>query len=71
MRTYIKREESRVRSERVFLPSPRKEYQQVKGINIDGGMVNIREEGWKEKSGSHLGCGTAFGARSDHSGGGA
>lgn len=48
MRAYLKREESRVKPERVVLPPPGKDHQQVKGISIDGGMVNIREEGWKE-----------------------
>ena len=48
MRVYLKREEGRVKPERVVLPPPGKDHQQVKGISMDGGMVNIREEGWKE-----------------------
>lgn len=48
MRAYIKWKESQVKPERVILPPVGKDHQQVKGVSIDGGMVNIREEGWKE-----------------------
>jgi hypothetical protein len=34
--------------ERVVLPDARQDHTQQKGISLDGGMVNIREEGWKE-----------------------
>jgi len=48
IRAYQKREESRVKPERVILPPPGQDHQQVKGVSIDGGMVNVRGEGWKE-----------------------
>jgi hypothetical protein len=34
--------------ERVVLPEAGQDHAQQKGISLDGGMVNIREEGWKE-----------------------
>lgn len=48
IRAHQKREESRVKPERVVLPPPGQDHQQVKGVSIDGGMVNVRGEGWKE-----------------------
>jgi hypothetical protein len=34
--------------ERVVLPDACHDHSRRKGINLDGGMVNIRDEGWKE-----------------------
>ncbi len=34
--------------ERNVLPDPSQYHQQRKGLSMDGGMVNIREEGWRE-----------------------
>jgi hypothetical protein len=48
LRAYRQREADRVRPERVILPPPGKDHAKLKGISIDGGMVNVRGEGWKE-----------------------
>ncbi len=37
-----------VNVERVVLPAIGQDHAQQKGLSLDGGMVNIREEGWKE-----------------------
>jgi hypothetical protein len=34
--------------ERVKLPGPHHDHHQRKGVGMDGGMVHIRDEGWKE-----------------------
>jgi hypothetical protein len=39
---------SQVSPERVQLGAAITDHQQVKGVSLDGGMVNIRGEGWKE-----------------------
>ena len=44
----LKREQERVGVERVILPPPGRDHQALKGISMDGGMVNVRGEGWKE-----------------------
>ena len=48
LRAHLVRKQDRVRVERVVLPPPGQDHWQRKGISIDGGMVNIRGEGWKE-----------------------
>jgi len=48
IRAYLERERERVKPERVILPPPGQDHACPKGISIDGGMVNICEEGWKE-----------------------
>lgn len=48
MRAYLKQQEQRVKPERVVLPPPGQDHRQAKGVSMDGGMVNIRGEGWKE-----------------------
>lgn len=47
-RSHLKREQEQTRPERVVLPPPGQDHQEPKGISMDGGMVNIRGEGWKE-----------------------
>lgn len=42
------KQQQRVSPERVKLSSTRQDHGQVKGIGMDGGMVNIRGEDWKE-----------------------
>ncbi len=42
------REQGQVSVERVVLPMKRQTEVGRKGISMDGGMVNIRDEGWKE-----------------------
>jgi hypothetical protein len=39
---------SQVSVERVVLPDASQDHAQQKGISLDGGMVNLRDEGWKE-----------------------
>jgi hypothetical protein len=42
------RERDSVSVERVVLPEMRYDHDQRKGVSLDGGMVNIRGEGWRE-----------------------
>jgi hypothetical protein len=44
----VQREQERVSVERVVLPERRYDHDQRKGVSMDGGMVNIRGEGWRE-----------------------
>ena len=48
LKAYIDQQQERVGVERVVLPPPGCDHRQRKGISMDGGMVHIREEGWKE-----------------------
>ena len=48
LQAYVERQQDRVGVERVTLPPPGCDHQQRKGVSMDGGMVNIREEGWRE-----------------------
>lgn len=48
LRAYLVRRQDQVSVERVVLPPPGQDHRQRKGVSIDGGMVNIRGEGWKE-----------------------
>ena len=48
MKTYLEREQDRVKPERIVLPPPGHDHEHPVGISMDGGMVNIRGEGWKE-----------------------
>lgn len=41
-------QQAQVRPERVQLGKAGTDHAQVKGVSLDGGMVNIRGEGWKE-----------------------
>ena len=41
--------------EGVVLPACKQDHDQRKGVSMDGGMVNVRDEGWKE-----LKVGTVF-----------
>lgn len=51
----VKHEAELVSVERIALPSCKQDHNQRKGISMDGGMVHIRQEGWKE-----LKVGTVF-----------
>lgn len=51
----IEQQRERVSVERVVLPDMRYDHDQRKGVSLDGGMVNIRQEGWRE-----LKVGTVF-----------
>ena len=48
MEAYVERQQDYVGVERVKLPPPGSDHRQRKGVSMDGGMVNIRDEGWKE-----------------------
>lgn len=45
---YVKRQQEQVSPQRVVLPGPHEDHTRRKGVSLDGGMVNIRGEGWKE-----------------------
>lgn len=51
----VEQEREQVSVERVQLPDARHDHDQRKGVSMDGGMVNIRDEGWRE-----LKVGTVF-----------
>ena len=44
----VKNEREQVSVERIQLPDAKHDHDQRKGISMDGGMVNIRDEGWRE-----------------------
>jgi hypothetical protein len=44
----LEHEQGQVRVERTIVPHMSQDHTQQKGISMDGGMVHIREEGWKE-----------------------
>lgn len=48
LQTHVQRQQDLVSVERVVLPEVRYDHDQRKGVSMDGGMVNIRGEGWRE-----------------------
>ena len=52
---YVTHEREQVSVERIQFPDARHDHDQRKGVSMDGGMVNIRGEGWRE-----LKVGTVF-----------
>jgi hypothetical protein len=48
LHTYLEDQRTQVSVERVVLPDARHDHDQRKGMSLDGGMVNIRGEGWRE-----------------------
>jgi hypothetical protein len=48
LKAYVDRQKDHVGIERVTLPPPGRDHDRQKGVSIDGGMVHIRNEGWKE-----------------------
>lgn len=48
LQTYVEQQREQVSVERVVLPEMRYDHDQRKGVSLDGGMVNIRGEGWRE-----------------------
>jgi hypothetical protein len=48
MQRQVERAREQVSVERVVLPAVRYDHDQRKGVSLDGGMVNIRGEGWRE-----------------------
>ena len=48
LKAYEDRQQDYVGVERVKLPPPGCDHDRQKGVSMDGGMVHIRGEGWKE-----------------------
>lgn len=48
LQVHLEHRQAHVRPERLCLPPAVADHAQQKGISMDGGMVNIRGEGWKE-----------------------
>ena len=48
LQTYDERQQEQVSVGRIQLPDARHDHDQRKGVSMDGGMVNIRGEGWRE-----------------------
>lgn len=48
LRAYVAQQSEQVSVERVVLPDERTDHPRPKGGSLDGGMVHIRAEGWKE-----------------------
>jgi len=48
LKAYQEHQQKLMGVERVRLPAPWEDHYQRKGVSMDGGMVHIREEGWKE-----------------------
>ena len=55
MQVYVEQHRQQVSIERIQLPDSQHDHEQRKGVSMDGGMVNIRGEGWRE-----LKVGTVF-----------
>lgn len=48
LQTYVEQQREQVGVERVVLPDALHDHDQRKALSMDGGMVNIRGEGWRE-----------------------
>lgn len=48
LHAHVKQQQEQVSVERVALPDARHDHAQRKAVSLDGGMVNIRGEGWRE-----------------------
>ena len=48
LQTYVEQRREQVSVARVVLPDARYDHDQRKAVSIDGGMVNIRSDGWRE-----------------------
>lgn len=48
MQAQVEAHQEQVSVERVVLPDTRYDHEQRKGVSMDGGMVNIRNQGWRE-----------------------
>ena len=55
MQVYVEKQRQQVSIERIQLADSQHDHEQRKGMSMDGGMVNIRGEGWRE-----LKVGTVF-----------
>jgi hypothetical protein len=48
LKMYLDHQQGQVGVARVVLPDAAQDHRQQKGISMDGGMVNVRGDGWKE-----------------------
>ena len=48
LQTYVEHQREQTSIERGVLPDPRYDHNQRKGVSLDGGLMNIRGEGWRE-----------------------
>jgi hypothetical protein len=48
LQAYVKHQQEQVSVERVVLPDARHDDHQREAVSLDGSMVNIRGEGWRE-----------------------
>ena len=48
LQDYVEGQREAVRVERIELPDARHDHSRRKGLSMDGGMINIRGEGWRE-----------------------
>lgn len=48
LKAYVDHQQAQVAVERVVIPERCHDHVQQKGVSLDGGMVHIRDEGWKE-----------------------
>jgi hypothetical protein len=48
LQAHVKQQQEQVSVERVVLPDVKYDHDQRKGLSMDGGMVNIRGQGWRE-----------------------
>jgi hypothetical protein len=48
LQAVVEHQRDEVSVERVVLPAVQYDHDQRKGVSMDGGMVNIRDEGWRE-----------------------
>ena len=48
LQAYMEQQQAQVSVERVVLADAKHDHENQKGVSMDGGMVNIRQEGWKE-----------------------
>jgi Transposase len=48
LQAHVEHQQAQVSVERVVLPAVRYDHDQRKGVSLDGGMVNLRGEGWRE-----------------------
>lgn len=55
LQAHVEQQREQVNVERVVLPDALHDHDQRKGVSLDGGMVNIRKQGWRE-----LKVGTVF-----------
>jgi hypothetical protein len=48
LKDYVEQQRAHVKPERIVIPKADEDHDKTKGITMDGDMVPIRHEGWKE-----------------------